>query len=865
MAPEPPNLPRLPGNGQSIPYDPIVHSREDGTSRALWPKRRDARLLAGTGLAGAFVLAALGQASVLERRFTSGAALYGIAALLFAVLLRIVEGPRPSVPVVAAPVEGGLRRGFLGLLPPAFALLGFAVRGVLVPRPGLLDQRLLAPAWILALGLFLVSVLGAVRWRPGTLRGLRESVRTHGLEITVVGSLVFLALALRTIDLARHPYPFVNDEGRMGLEAVSVLAGRNPSLFGTGWAGIPLVGFLPYGASILAFGRGILALRAVSALEGTLGVLFVYLLGRLIAGRAVGLASAGFAATLPLHLHFSRLGVSNVVDGFTGPLVLGLTLRAIRKGRVADYLWAGLATGAALYVYLGSRLVIVLVAGVLGWQVLRERRFLRSHGAQLLAFAAAFLFVTAPMAVFFARAPGEFMGRIHSESILFNGWLHDTAARTGRPAPDLVLEQFSSTLGGFLVNPARFGFFNSPRPYLFPAAAVFCILGMAYAVSRIRQTGYLALVVWFWAVLILGSTLMVNPPSSERLVQSVAPMSVFFGLGVWKLAEVLSRLGVARRLAATCGAGIVAVTGLQGAGYYFGEYRSLGCFGNEVDEAIQEIAAEARRLGPGYRVFLIGMPSEFEKIPNFEFLLPDFPKADIARSTPEVVARLPRDLGAFFSALPDREETLRDVAALLPGGEWKTVRREYRDEVCTFRYVVSPERMAALGPVPVPASGSAEEQETAARPAPASRGASSAAGSSPNGGEVVEIDGATVEVEHSDLDLGRIQDLFDGSRNTLARTASSTVFVVDLGFAAPKKVSAIVVTTGSMTVLLKATLTVKGKSEPAVYQKTFTRLPPDPTVTLDFGGAHEVEKARIEIGNADGGDGHVHVRELKLE
>jgi len=834
------------------------------TPRDLWPEARGARLLAGAGLVGAFVLAAVGQASVLEGRFTRGAVLYGTAALLFAVLLRLVEGPRRATPVVAAPVERGFRWGFLGLLPLAIALLGFVVRGVLVPRPTVLEQRLAAPAWILALGLLLVSVLGAVRWRPGRLRGLREKVRTNGLEVAAVGSLVLLAFALRTIDLARHPYPFINDEGRMGLEAVSLLAGRHPNLFGTGWAGIPLIGFLPYSVSILALGRAVLALRAVSALEGTLGVLFVYLLGRQIAGRAVGFFAAGFAATLPLHLHFSRLGVSNVVDGLTGPLVLGLTLRAIRKGRVADYLWAGLATGGALYVYLGSRLVIVLVAGVLGWQVFRERRFLQTHGAHLLAFAASFLFVTAPTAVFFVKFPDVFMGRIRSQSILHNGWLRDTAARTGRAELDLVLEQLSSTLGGYLVNPAVVGFFNSSRPYLFPVAAVFCVLGMAYAVSRICQTGYLALVTWYWAVVILGSALMVSPPSSERLVQSVTPLALFFGLGVWKLAEGLSRLGVARGLALTCGAAAVAVTGLQGVGYYFGDYRSRGCFGNAVDEAIQEVAGEARRLGPGYRLYLIGFPSGVDKIPNFEFLLPDIPKADIARATPEVIDRLPWDRGAFFSALPEREGTLRALARLVPGGEWKAVRRTCLDQACFFGYVVPPERMAAAGSVRGPASPSRSEAAVAALQTLARHGAPAVAGSPPNGGETVEIDGESVEVGHSDLDNGRIQDLFDGNPDTLARTGSSTVFLVDLRFAAPKRASGIEVTTGSMNVRLKAILTVKGRSETAVYEETFPRLPADPTVALDFGGTHEVETARIEIANADGGDGHVHVRELKF-
>ena len=586
------------------------------------------------------------------------------------------------------------------LLPFAVALLGAVVAGVLTSPLGPQAERLLVPAWLLALALFLVSVLGAEGWRPGSFRALRETVRANAPEIAQAGLLVLLAFALRTVDLSAHPYPFVNDEGATGLAATAILAGEHPNLFGTGWSGVPLIGFLPYGASILAFGRTVLALRAVSAVEGTLGVLLVYLLGRQVAGRAVGFLAAAFAATLPLHLHFSRLGFSNVVDSFTGPLVLGLTLRAVRKGRLADHVWAGLASGAAVYVYLGSRLVVALAVGVLAWEVVRERRLLKARRVQLLAFAAAFLFVAGPIAAYFAKRPDDFMGRINSQSILHNGWLQGEALRTGRSPASLLGEQFSRTVGAYVADPATDGFFNSSRPYLFPVAALFCFLGMAVAVFRIRDTGHLLLVVWFWAVVILGSTLMVCPPSSERLIQSVTPLSILFGLGVWSVAKRLARPGAGNRPAVAFAAVAALVTGFLGARYYFGEYRSRGCFGNPVDEAIQEISREANRLGNGYDLYLIGVPAGCDSIPNFRYLIPDVPRRDVERATPELVASLPAGRGAFFAALGPADGTLRAIAGLVPGGEWKRVRRAVRDEVCYSRYVVPPGRLAETGPPP---------------------------------------------------------------------------------------------------------------------------------------------------------------------
>ena len=134
----------------------------------------------------------------------------------------------------------------------------------------------------------------------------------------------------------------------------------------------------------------------------------------------------------------------------------------------------------------------------------------------------------------------------------------------------------------------------------------------------------------------------------------------------------------------------------------------------------------------------------------------------------------------------------------------------------------------------------------------------------PNVKEVIEIGGALVQTEHSAFDIGRIQDLFDKNKDSIARTQDATTMLVDLTFPAPRKMSGLDVTTGSMNVGLKVTLTEAGKNEPTVFSKSFAQLPPDPTVTLDFGGALSVKRARIEIANLDGGDGHVHVREVSF-
>jgi len=128
----------------------------------------------------------------------------------------------------------------------------------------------------------------------------------------------------------------------------------------------------------------------------------------------------------------------------------------------------------------------------------------------------------------------------------------------------------------------------------------------------------------------------------------------------------------------------------------------------------------------------------------------------------------------------------------------------------------------------------------------------------------MEVDGQKVEIEHSAFDLGRVQDLFDTNKETFARTAHANPAIVTLNFSKPRPIRGIEVTTGSMNVALKCVATFQGKGE-KTFSQEYRNLPADPTVSLDFAGASSpVSRLRIEIANPDGGDGHIHIRTLRL-
>jgi len=382
------------------------------------------------------------------------------------------------------------------------------------------------------------------------------------------------------------------------------------------------------------------------------------------------------------------------VDSLLGPLVLWLTFRAIRRGTVSSYLWAGLASGLTLYAYLGSRLVVVVALGALAFQVVRQRGYLRGHVQHLLVFAAAAIFVAAPMAAFFIRHPDFLMARVNSESILHNGWLRQQVA-AGRAVPEALLEQFAKSTLVYIAWGAPAGFFNSPQPYLTPLAAVFFVLGMGYTLLRLGQPFYLTLLIWFWAVVLLGSTLTVNAPTSERLVQSIPALAIFVALGLRKTAGVLQQLDLLpARWGMALSAVVIAITNVQGASFYFLTYRNGHYFEDAANELALEANLYASKLGSAYSFYLLGEPRVSVAFPIFSYLTPDVEKRNLTVVTRETLAALPRDRGAFFVAIPERQAELKQVARWAPGGQWWEMPRRNQPGVLYYAYLLSPEQFA---------------------------------------------------------------------------------------------------------------------------------------------------------------------------
>ncbi len=126
------------------------------------------------------------------------------------------------------------------------------------------------------------------------------------------------------------------------------------------------------------------------------------------------------------------------------------------------------------------------------------------------------------------------------------------------------------------------------------------------------------------------------------------------------------------------------------------------------------------------------------------------------------------------------------------------------------------------------------------------------------------VEGHSTIVRHSAWDAGRTQDVFDADPVTLARTRNANPAVLELVFGAPRLVERIALTTASRQVGLRCTATLSD-GQKRLFSQEYRGLPPDPTVVLELVGlAAPVAELRVEVTDLGGGDGHIHIRTLKL-
>jgi 4-amino-4-deoxy-L-arabinose transferase-like glycosyltransferase len=552
-------------------------------------------------------------------------------------------------------------------------------------------DRVAEIAWVSAL---LLSLL--VTWRrsifsSSTWKTLFQTLRANRTELAILSTIMVVAFALRTLALTTHPYPWSGDEISIGIEGRRILQGEVTNYFETGWSSQPNWSFIPTAITEVLFGKNILAIRIPSVLAGTLAVLFLYLTARELFNPHIALMSAAILAALPYHLHFSRVGVHNVFDSFMSALVFWLLARGYMKSDPRWFFSAGIVAGLCIYTYAGTRLALILSVATLIFFILRDRKFLTTHWQHLVAFAVGGIISAAPQAAFFARHPDIFMGRFAQEGILFNGWLTQHAAQTGRSALAILFDQFTRTFLVFISSPALGNFFNSPYPYLTLLGGILFLLGMGYALAYVWEPGHFIVLLWFWSVIVFGGILTLNPPANTRMLMTAPPVALLIAVGIDKVLEYPQKFGILPvRAVVPIMAILVGILTYQNASFYMGEYRTNTYFQDANGEYAMEAGLMAKTLGKEYQIYSFGSPRIFTGFPTFTFLAPENPKIDMAIDSVATL-ELPPGHKAVFFASPENRTAIEILRTKYPGGVYGIMlRKSFPQEILFEYYILNP-------------------------------------------------------------------------------------------------------------------------------------------------------------------------------
>jgi 4-amino-4-deoxy-L-arabinose transferase-like glycosyltransferase len=539
---------------------------------------------------------------------------------------------------------------------------------------------LLAFIWLINITLLVASVLITMNVQQPSREAVSQWLHDHLWELSGVLIILFIALMMRFWNVELHPYSFMNDEGEMGLVAYCMKVGDCNNLFDHGWAGQPVLAFVPTFISISIFGQTATAVRLVSVTIGTLAVLAVYIFTREVFGHKEAWLAMALLAVLPVHVHFSRLGVDNIIDSLSITTILGLLFLGIKRGSTMAFLAAGIVGGLCFYTYPGTRLAPALGMAALGYIVLKTRGVLKVHAFKIFIFIFSMLITVAPIAGYFMANPGIFFARIRNVGIF-----QAREINAGNMV-EILVEQFMKSSLVFILTSAPTNFFHSPRPYLTSLAAIFFVLGLCYVIWRIKEVRYFTLFIWFWAAILLGSTLTVGPPTSQRMLMGTPALAIITAIGICKVTENIPKtFHHPGRLQALCLLFFIGWVVYQDVRFYQYEYRLNHYFEDSTNEFTYETAAEISQLHSDGRLYLLTDPeSDYLSFANFNYFSPDVEKAWLSEVTSQTLADLPMDKDALFIATPDHVDDLREIAAFIPGGTWNEVQRRFQPSYALY-------------------------------------------------------------------------------------------------------------------------------------------------------------------------------------
>lgn len=543
---------------------------------------------------------------------------------------------------------------------PIFALLASLAAGdLLQARQGTVSTM----AWLLALALVIAgSWERGEQVRLGIVRG----------EMLFLAVLFALALALRGTNLEGIPNTLSGDEAASGMVALAFRQGEANNLFTFGWFSFPSLYFVIQSLGIRFWGQTTEALRITSAVGGSLAILALYWLAKVMFDRLTAVWAAVYLTASHYHIHMSRNGLNNIWDSLFGTLAIMGLWHGWKTGRRSSFILTGVALGLGQYFYVSIRalpIIFLVWAGTAFW---RDRVTFRQRLPGLILAAFIAVIIVLPFGIQAAQHWDNFMAPYGRVSVFANDWLGQVMEQTGETAVQVITGQMLTTALGFTHEPLRL-LYNPGSALLLGGAAALFLTGFFWAAMHFDLRYWLLFLPMLMVILTGGFSH--NPPASQRYIMAMPLVAVILVLPLRLSVDWLQTLWPRSKPALLLITGLIlAAVVWRDLHYYFFEVYDTYVLGGTNTEVATQVAYYLREQeDPEQQVYFFGFPRMgYFSLATIQYLAPKMMGEDVVEPL-----RAPPDWNlngsTQFIFLPERLMELEQVQISYPDGEYHEI------------------------------------------------------------------------------------------------------------------------------------------------------------------------------------------------
>ncbi len=523
--------------------------------------------------------------------------------------------------------------------------------------------------WLLAIMLAYYALLD--NKKSSELKPLKIPWRSW--ELPAIAALFLFSLAIRLIDMTSHPFILSGSEASIGLDAWAVAKGNIQSPFATAWLTNPTMPLYLLAAPISLFGRSVMAIRIISPFIGAISVVMIYLFGRRLWGPLVGFIAALLLAGSHVHVHYSRIGLTNIWDPLLVTAALGLIYSAWQERSRTLWLLAGVATGLNAYLYTSSHLLPLILLGIFIY-LLRDWRDLWSQRSGILPAGVMALVVSLPQLLYYRAYPAIFFDRMNSLGIIQSGWYLRESDLTGLSPYAVLLRQIWRGMLSLQVGQDNSTAYFAEAPILGFFPVVLFVVGIGVALWRFKQLRYAIPLIWVGVSLLFAGALMESPPQSHRLLIALPAVYLLITLAaIWLTFRVFQAAHISKKYVMPVVLAMVLFIVISNIFFYFGEYRNRSVYGDRNTEVASEVSHYLNDLEGQWLVYFYGAPSMFSSFPTFAYLIEGFGE-ELRMVDVEEPGSIPPAMpgtNVAYIFLPERFTELKQVQNQYQDGELK--------------------------------------------------------------------------------------------------------------------------------------------------------------------------------------------------